>query len=263
MNEIQERNRAVWSAGDWDRMAELVESVGPTLLDEVGIEPGMRVLDVGTGNGRNIAIPAAKRGAEVVALDLTDAWFDTGRAMAADAGVEIEWTTGDAQELPFEDESFDRVLSTFGHMFAPDHRAAAQELLRVCRPGGAVGFTTWLREGYVGRMFALMGEFAPPPPPGAGAPPQWGEREHIAQMLAPAEAEHSSGEVRYDFPSAGEFVDFFDANFGPAVMLLAAIGPERAGELRERELAMLEELNEADDGRMVVTAHYLRTVVRR
>lgn len=264
MNELQERNRAVWSAGDWDRISELITTVGPALLDAVGVEPGMKVLDVGTGNGRNVAVPAARAGADVVGLDLTDRWFETARRNAADAGVEVEWVVGDAQELPFEDERFDRVLSTFGHMFAPDHRAAGQELLRVCRPGGVVGFTTWLRTGYVGRMFALMGEFAPgPPPPGAGLPPQWGERDHVREMLAPHEPEFSEGAVRYTFPSPGDMVDYFDQSFGPAVTLRAALGPERSAELRAREIELLEELNEADDGTLAITAEYLTTVVRR
>ena len=112
MSELQDRNRAVWSAGDWDAVAEKIKAVGPRLLDRVGIEPGMRVLDVGTGSGSNVAIPAAQRGAEVVGVDLTDAWFDAGRRRAADAGVEIEWVVGDAEALPFADASFDRVLST-------------------------------------------------------------------------------------------------------------------------------------------------------
>jgi SAM-dependent methyltransferase len=264
MSELQERNRAVWSSGNWDRIAELIAPVGPELLDAVGTEPGMKALDVGTGNGRNVAIPAAQRGLEVTGLDLTDRWFETGRAMAADAGVEVEFVVGDAQELPFEDVSFDRVLSTFGHMFAPDHRAAAQELCRVCKPGGVVGFTTWLRSGYVARMFALMGEFSPaPPPPGVGVPPQWGEHDHVREMLAPYEPEFSGGAVRYEFESVETMVDYFDSNFGPAVMLRAALGEERAAELREREIEMLAEFNEADDGTLVLPVEYLRTVVRR
>ena len=263
MGELQERNRAVWSAGDWDRISELIASVGPALLDAVGLQPGMKVLDVGTGNGRNLAIPAARAGAEVVGADLTDRWFATGRRLASEAGVDVEFVVADAQELPFADASFDRVLSTFGHMFAPDHRTAAQELLRVCRPGGIVGFTTWLQSGYVGRMFALMGEFAPPPPAGAGVPPEWGNHDHVREMVAPYEPEFSGGTVRYTFESATAMTDYFDANFGPAVTLKAAIGEERAAELREREIAMLEAANEATDGTLAVTLEYLRTIVRR
>jgi len=263
MGELQERNRAIWSTGDWDRMSDLIASVGPALLDVVGIEPGMKVLDVGTGSGGNIAIPAAQRGADVVGLDLTDAWFDAARRRQGEAGVEVEWVVGDAEGLPFEDAAFDRVLSTFGHMFAPDHRRAGQELLRVCGPGGVVGLTTWLLDGYVGRMFSLMGEYAPPPPAGAGAPPQWGDRDHVREMLAPYEPEFSGGIVKYHFESPEASADFFDENFGPAITLRAAIGEEKAAELRERELAMLREINEETDGSLTVSAPYLRTVVRR
>ena len=189
MSELQDRNRAVWSAGDWDAVANHIASVGPRLLDRVGIEPGMRVLDVGTGSGSNVAIPAAQRGAEVVGADITDAWFDAARRRAAEADVDVEWVIGDAEALPFADASFDRVLSTFGHMFAPHHRQAAQELLRVCKPGGSVGFTTWLTTGLAGRMFAVIGMHAPPPPPGVQPPPLWGDREHVRETVAPLEPE--------------------------------------------------------------------------
>jgi SAM-dependent methyltransferase len=263
MGELQERNRAVWSAGNWDRIAELITPVGTALLDAVGIEPGMRVLDVGTGNGRNVAIRAAQRGAEVVGLDITDAWFGSGRETAAEAGVELEWVVGAAEELPFEDASFDRVLSTFGHMFAPDHRAAGQELLRVCRPGGIVGFTTWVPSGYVGRIFQLMGGYAPPPPPGTQPPPLWGDRDHVREMLAPGEPEFSGGVVRYEFDTVEEFAEMFDTNFPPAVMLRAAIGEERFAELHDRELEVMAEFNRATGDGVAVEAEYLRTLVRR
>jgi len=263
MSELQERNRAVWSAGDWDRAAELIKMVGPRLLDQVGIEPGMRVLDVGTGSGGNIAIPAGERGADVVGLDLTDAWFDAARRRAADAGVEVEWVVGDAEELPFEDGSFDRVLSTFGHMFAPHHRQAAQELVRVCKPGGVVGFTTWLPTGYIGRTFTVMGSFAPPLPEGVEPPPLWGDRDHVRAALAPFEPEFSEASVVYTFESPDAMEQFFNENFPPAVVLRKALPPDRIAELDQRVRETLDEFNEATDGSLRVTADYLVTVVRR
>ena len=261
MSELQDRNRAVWSAGDWDVVAEKIIDVGPRLIDRVGIEPGMRVLDVGTGSGSNVAIPAAQRGGEVVGVDLTDAWFDAGRRRAADAGVEVEWVVGDAEALPFADGSFDRVLSTFGHMFAPNHRQAAQELVRVCKPGGTIGFTTWTMTGYSGQLFRTIGAHAPPPPEGAGVPPQWADRDHVREMLAPLEPEFAEDDVLYEWESSDALADFFVENFGPLVALRAALPPDRWAALDADLRAMVADQNQATDGGMRTTARYLITTV--
>ena len=263
MTELQDRNRATWSAGDWDAVAEKIKVVGPRLLDLVGIEPGMRVLDVGTGSGSNVAIPAAQRGAEVVGVDLTDAWFDAGRRRAADAGVEVEWVVGDAEALPFADASFDRVLSTFGHMFAPNHRQASQELVRVCKPGGTVAFTTWTLMGYSGQLFRTIGAHAPPPPAGVGVPPQWADRDHVREMFAPLEPEFAEDDVLYEEASSDALADFFVENFGPLVALRAALPPDRWAALDADLRAMIAEQNQATEGGMRVRARYLVTVLRR
>ena len=174
--EKQAVNRAVWSAGKWDRVADYVAETGPKLLDSVGIEEGMRVLDIGTGSGGSVAIPAAARGADVVGSDISSVHFDAARARAEAAGVEVEWVEADALDLPFEDGEFDRVLSTFGHMFAPDHAQAASEMVRVTKPGGVIGFAAWTPEGSTGQMFRLTGSHMPPPPEGFQPPPLWGTR---------------------------------------------------------------------------------------
>lgn len=134
--EFRRRARATWAAGDWDGFSRLVEPVGGLVLDRIGVEPGTDLLDVGTGSGGTVAIPAALRGATVVGCDVTPELFEHARRRAAAAGVEVEWVEADAQDLPFGDASFDRVTSTFGAMFAPDHLRAGAELVRVCRPGG-------------------------------------------------------------------------------------------------------------------------------
>jgi len=128
-DELREQARATWAAGDWDRVAGLIAPVGARVIDHVGVDAGQDVLDVGTGTGGNIAIPAALRGARVVGLDVTPELLEGARQRAADAGLDVEWVEGDAQDLPFEDARFDRVISTFGAMFAPDH----------ARAGGLVG----------------------------------------------------------------------------------------------------------------------------
>ena len=146
------------------------------------MQRGDRVLDIAAGSG-NVAIPAARTGASVIASDLTPELFEAGRARAAAEGVELEWREADAEALPFADGEFDVVLSAIGVMFAPHHQAAADELVRVCKPGGRIGIISWTPEGFIGQLFATMKPYAPPPPPGASPPPKWGSEEHVLGLL--------------------------------------------------------------------------------
>ena len=166
-SELKARHRAMWASGDYPSMVEtFLLPLGPTLVEACGITSGMRVLDVAAGTG-NASIPAAKTGAEVTASDLTPELFDAGRRRAEQEGVELEWVEADAENLPFEDGSYDVVISSIGAMFAPHHQQVADEFVRVCRPGGTIGMLNWTPEGMIGALFRTMGLFAPPPPPGA------------------------------------------------------------------------------------------------
>jgi ubiquinone/menaquinone biosynthesis C-methylase UbiE len=264
ISELRERNRAVWEAGEWDEVSEMIGDVGPRLLDKVGIEPGMDVLDVGTGSGGTVSIPAALRGARVVGSDLTAQHFEHARRRAADAGVEVEWVEADAEHLPFEDASFDRVLSTFGHMFAPRHAQAAAEMARVCRPGGIVGTCTWLPEGFVGEMFTTVGGYMPPPPDVAQPPVLWGDEAHAREMFEPpgVALEFDREVVVFEKPSVEEFMDFYEQKFGPMVTAKATLG-DRWPELRKDLLSLDEKWNTADDGSCRIEAQYLITVGRK
>ena len=173
----------MWASGDYPSMVEtFLLPLGPRLVDACGIGPDMTVLDVAAGTG-NASIPAAERGARVTASDLTPELFDAGRARAAAAGVELEWVQADAERLPFEDGSFDVVMSSIGAMFAPHHQDVADELVRVCSPGGTIGMLNWTPEGMIGALFKAMGPFAPPPPPGAQPPPLWGSEDHVRELF--------------------------------------------------------------------------------
>lgn len=177
------RHRAMWATGDYPSMVEtFLLPLGPRLVEMCGIGPGMRVLDVAAGTG-NASIPAAKTGADVTASDLTPELLEAGRARAQAEGVELEWTEANAEQLPFEDASFDVVMSSIGAMFAPRHEAVADELVRVCRPGGTIGMLNWTPEGMIGALFRTMGPFAPPPPPGATPPPRWGSEDHVRELF--------------------------------------------------------------------------------
>jgi SAM-dependent methyltransferase len=181
--ELKTRHRAMWASGDYPLMVDtFLLPIGPRLVEACGIAPGARVLDVAAGTG-NAAIPAAQRGASVTASDLTPDLLEAGRQRPEAAGLDIDWVEADAENLPFEDGSFDVVMSAIGVMFAPHHQAAADELVRVCRPGGTIGLLSWTPEGMLGALFATMKPFAPPPPPGAQPPPLWGSEEHLAGLL--------------------------------------------------------------------------------
>lgn len=181
--ELKAKHRALWASGDYAAVAaELIPDLGAELVRASGITPGQRVLDVAAGSG-NAAIPAAVAGGIVTATDLTPELFDAGRAIAAEAGVELEWMEADAEAMPFASDSFDVVISCVGVMFAPHHQVTADELTRVVRPGGTIGLINWTPEGFIGNLFATMKPYAPPPPAGASPPPLWGSETHISELF--------------------------------------------------------------------------------
>lgn len=265
-DDFRRRTRATWRAGDWDSFSRLVTPVGALILDRVGIEPAVDLLDVGTGTGGNVAIPAAQRGANVVGVDVTPELFEHARRRAADVGVEIQWIEGDAQQLPFEDASFDRVISTFGAMFAPDHTRAAAELVRVCRSGGRVAMTTWTNDGFAGELFELTGSYMLPPPPGVEPPPLWGVEEHVAEVFGAAGVSPSLTRetVDFDFPSVEDAVQCYAEDFGPFVVARGVLEPQGRwddfiGAFRDLVLRF----NSAGDGTARIRSEYLVITVER
>jgi ubiquinone/menaquinone biosynthesis C-methylase UbiE len=241
---LKAKHRAMWALGDYPSVAaEVIPDLGVRLVAACGVGPGDRVLDVATGSG-NAAIPAAMAGATVVACDLTPAMFEAGRRQAAFCGVEIEWREADAEALPFADGQFDVVISCVGVMFAPHHQRSADELIRVCRPGGRIGLVSWTPEGFVGQMFAAMKPYVSPPPPGAQPPPFWGDADYVMRLLADRVTNLSTARqtVRVDrFASPDEFRDYFKTRYGPTVAAYRGLteeGSERVGAL-DRDLAEL------------------------
>ncbi|HVL97348.1 MAG TPA: methyltransferase domain-containing protein [Solirubrobacteraceae bacterium] len=265
--ELKARHRAMWASGDYPQMVEtFLTPLGPRLVEACGIEPGMRVLDVASGTG-NAAIPAAQRGAEVVASDLTPELFDAGRERAAAAGVELEWVEADAENLPFEDASFDVVMSCIGAMFAPHHEAVADEMVRVCRPGGTIAMLNWTPEGQIGALFRVMGPFAPPPPPGATPPPRWGSEDHVRELFGDRVELHTLRRENLHvtaFERARDYGEHFKSYYGPTIAVrknAAAAGRER--ELDEALDAFCDEWDRGDGSRAVFEKEYLVVVGRR
>jgi SAM-dependent methyltransferase len=218
--ELKARHRAMWASGDYPSMVEtFLLPLGPRLVEACGIGPGMRVLDVAAGTG-NASIPAAQRGAQVTASDLTPELLEAGRRRADAAGVELDWVPADAERLPFADGSFDVVMSAIGVMFAPHHRQAADELARVCRPGGTIGLLSWTPEGMIGALFRAMGPFAPAPPPGAQPPPLWGGEDHVRELFGDrvdfaALERDMLGVTAFQRPR--DYGEHFKARYGPTI----------------------------------------------
>jgi len=233
---LKDKHRAMWALGDYPAVArDIVGDLGPTLVAACGVRHGDRVLDVAAGSG-NAAIPAALAGASVVASDLTPELFETGRRHAGERGADVAWRVADAEALPFADGEFDTVLSCLGVMFAPHHQTSADELVRVCRPGGTIGLLSWTPDGFVGQMFATMKPYAPPPPPGAQPPPLWGDEDHVRTLLGDRVTDVAAHRqtLRVDHFEAPEaFRDYFKARYGPTIAVYRAIAdePERVAAL--------------------------------
>ena len=225
--EVKQGARQTWASGDFDVVAQLIWDVGPTVVDRLPISAGHDVLDIAAGTG-NAAIPAAATGARVVASDLTPELFEAGRRNAAAAGVEIEWVEADAESLPFDDASFDFVLSTFGIMFAPRHEVAAAEAARVLRPGGRLGFACWRPDGRIGSFFRTVAGHMPPPPEGFVPPPAWGTREHVEELFDGTGIgfEFHDDVASFEFESPEQALELYAAKFGPVLKAKEALEPE-------------------------------------
>jgi len=259
---FKQAQRRVWSSGDYPDIAQRIESAAEHVVASAGVEAGHDVLDVATGSG-NVAILCAQRGANVTGLDLTPELFDAARRRAAAANVTCEWVEGDAEELPYPDDSFDRVLSTFGTMFAPRHERAAAELVRVCRPGGTVAVAAWTPDGGNGKMFKTVSSHMPPPPPDLKPPTLWGTEEHMRELLEPhgAELEFTRANVTFEAESPEAWLEYNERVLGPMVMARAALEPQGKWEaLHEDLLRLYHELNLERDGSFRAEGEYLVTV---
>jgi SAM-dependent methyltransferase len=261
MEQFKEAQRKIWDAGDFASIAGLISDVGERVVARAGVESGMKVLYVACGTG-NAALPAARAGAEVTGLDLVPNLLAAGRERAEEEGLRIDFVEGDAEDLPFEDGSFDRVFSTFGHMFAPRHGRTAEEMTRVCRSGGLIATCTWTPEGSVGAVFGTTGSYMPPPPDFASPPILWGSEEHVREMFAGAsDFEFERHVAVIEWETTEGFAEFFMARFGPMVTAKELLG-EGFGELRDEVIAIWERYNEAEDGRLRLPQEYLLSVIR-
>jgi SAM-dependent methyltransferase len=264
---LKAKHRKMWASGDYPSMVEtFLTPLGPRLVEACGIGPGDRVLDIAAGTG-NASIPAAAAGADVVASDLTPELFEAGRARAEAAGVKLDWVEADAENLPFEDGSFDTAISSIGIMFAPHHQAAADELVRVCRPGGTVGVLSWTPAGMIGALFRAMGGFMPTPPPGVQPPPLWGGEDHLRELLGDrVELETLERDVLEvtAFQRPDDYGEHFKSHYGPTIA--ARANAEKEGRAEEFDRTLNEfcaEWNRGSDDAARFEMEYLLAVGRR
>ena len=260
---LKARQQAAWGSGDYAVIGTTLQIVGEELCESVDVRAGQSVLDVAAGNG-NASLAAARRGCDVLATDYVPALLERARERAAADRLDIRFREADAEHLPFADGAFDVVLSTVGVMFTPDQDRAAAEMLRVCRPGGAIGLANWTPAGFIGQVFKAIGTHLPPPP-GAKSPALWGTRDRIDELFgreaASIQTETRSFVFRYRSPQ--HWLDVFKTYYGPMLKAFAALAPEGQAALQRDLLAVVDRFNRSGDSSMVVPSDYLEIVVAR
>jgi SAM-dependent methyltransferase len=251
----------MWGSGPFEEIEVMIADMHDTLVGALAPQAGESWLDVGCGTG-GVTTRAARAGAEVTGVDLAPALIETARNRAADEDLDITYEVGDAEDLTFEDGSFEIVSSSVGVMFAPDQAAAAGELARVCAPGGRLGITAWRPDGGVGKFFGFMRQYQPPPPEGAGNPLDWGREEHVSELLGDAfELEFAEHDSRLEIESGEAMYDKFSRAFGPVRTLVDSMDPEPREKFREAFIEFAEEDRDGDVLRQSRT--YLLTTGRR
>jgi ubiquinone/menaquinone biosynthesis C-methylase UbiE len=260
---VTQIQQQIWSKGDFAAVGVKIQLAAEDLVETVDVIPGSRVLDVACGAG-NGAIAAGRHFTDSVGLDYVPALLERARERAAAERLEIEFVEGDAQALPFEDASFDAVLSIFGAMFAPDQRKTADELLRVCKPGGRLGMANWTPEGIIGRMFKTVSQHAPPPP-GVASPILWGTEDHLRELFGDGieSLEVNRKEVTFRWLSPEQWLDFFKKWFGPMQMAFERLDDEEGEALASDLLELWRGANRAGERALIAGSEYLEVVAVR
>lgn len=260
---LKSRQQTTWASGDYAVIGTTLQIVGEQLAEACDLRCDERVLDVAAGNG-NATLAAARRGCQVTSSDYVAALLERGAERAAAERLNVAFQVADAEALPFDDASFDAVLSTFGVMFSPDHAKAASELARVCRPGGRIGLANWTPEGFIGKLFKTIGRQIPPPP-GVQPPSLWGVEAHLQSLFDGRAAGIAVTRRLFNFRyrSAAHFIDVFRTWYGPVHKAFAALPDEQARALEQDMTELLNGMNTAGPGSLVVPGEYLEVVVTR
>jgi ubiquinone/menaquinone biosynthesis C-methylase UbiE len=259
---IKGRQQKAWSSGDYAVVGVTLQIVGESLCEAVDLRSGQHVLDVAAGNG-NATLAAARRFAEVTSTDYVGSLLERGRERARADRLPVAFREADAEALPFADASFDVVLSTFGVMFTPNQQRAADELIRMCRPGGKIGLANWTPEGFIGQLFKTIGKHLPPPF-GVQSPSLWGNVSHLKSLFgAKASVAAQSRNFVFRYKSPEHWIEIFRSYYGPVVKAFEALDATAGAALEADIAALLEKFNIADDGTLVIPSEYLEVVITR
>ena len=261
---VKQRQQQTWASGDFSVIASRMALVSERLVDAADLHAGWRVLDVATGSG-NAALAAARLGCDAVGIDYVPSLLDRGRARAEAEGLSVEFLEGDAESLPFPDDSFDAVTSVLGSMFAPDHDQAAAELLRVCKPGGTIALVSWKPDGFIGDLFRTTGAHVPPPA-GVQSPMLWGTEAHLRELfgdgITSLEVTERTFTWRYRDPE--DFVEEFRTWYGPTLKAFAALEEGEPRDALERDLVDLARRSDRLGGDAIaIPATYIEAIALR
>jgi ubiquinone/menaquinone biosynthesis C-methylase UbiE len=263
METLKSRLKSTWEAGDFSEVAKHIETTAEAFVERLNIQPGMKVLDVACGSG-NLAIIAARKGADVTGIDIADNLIEAAKKRAEAAGLNIKFEVGDAEAMPYADGEFDLVMTMFGAMFAPRPEVTASELVRVCKPGGTIAMANWTPEGHAGQMFKLTGKYLPPPP--MPPPVLWGVPETVAERFGESVTDLKTtprlADMIFEYGPA-EVVEHFRQYFGPTVMAFKAIAPENHEAFRSDTEALWTKNNIATDGTTLVKGEYLEVIATK
>jgi len=263
METLKSKLKTTWEAGDFAQIAKGIEKTAAAFVERLNIEPGMRVLDVACGSG-NLAIPAAQKGADVTGIDIADNLIEAGKQRAADSGLDVKFEQGDAEAMPYEDNSFDLVMTQFGAMFTPRPEVVAAEMVRVCKPGGRIAMANWTPTGFAGQMFKLSGKYVPPPP--MPPPVLWGVPEEVTSRFGDTVTDLTMtprmADMIFPFPPE-DVVELFKTYFGPTVMALKAMGESNHEAFTNDVVTHWRENNIATDGTTHAKSEYLEVIATK
>jgi ubiquinone/menaquinone biosynthesis C-methylase UbiE len=260
---LKSRQMTAWASGDYAIIGTTLQLVGESLAEACDIRYDERVLDVAAGNG-NVTLAAARRGAKVTSTDYVASLLDRGAERARAERLDVEFKVADAEALPFDDASFDAVLSTFGVMFAPDHAASSSEMLRVCKPGGRIGLANWTPAGFIGQLFKTLGKHLPPPA-GVQSPSLWGDQKHLESLFGggASKIEVTPRIFNFRYRSAAHFIEVFRTWYGPVHKAFAAL-PEDGAKALDRDLTdLLGQANRGGATSLVVPSEYVEVIVTK
>lgn len=259
---VKSRQQGAWASGNYAVVGTTLQIVGERLCEALDLRAGETVLDVAAGNG-NATLAAARRWCMVTSTDYVPTLLEQGRRRAEAEGLSVNFQTADAEALPFADYHFDVVLSTFGVMFTPDQEKAASELLRVCRSGGRIGLANWTPESFIGQVFKTIGRHVTPPA-GVRPPSLWGTSERLNELFGNAAGVSAARQdFVFRYRSPAHWVDVFRTWYGPVHKAFAALPTEKQAELEKDLLGLIESLNQAEDGTMVVPSDYLEVIIAK